>query len=252
MTFDEPTWSAGYGPPARPSGSEPIAVGAESVGSVVEQIRQRYLAKTRARETGLVLARETIRASANAIRAIHRHDFDLAKRLIADAGRSGHEASATLRDHPDILYAGFVHDAHKEYVEASLTLALIRGQAIPTPDDLAVEPAAYLNGLAEAVGELRRHLLDHLRRGEVDRGERLLEAMDEIYLALATIDFPDAMTGGLRRATDAARGIIEKTRGDLTVAIRQRDLEARLAAFEAQLGALDRLARASGAARSSD
>ena len=157
--------------------------------------------------------------------------------MIDEAGRAVGQAAAALADHPDILHAGFVHDAQKEYVEARVVLAIVRGDALPTPGELGAEGAAYLHGLAESVGELRRHLLDYLRRGEVERCERLLECMDDVYAQLVTIDFPDAMTGGLRRTTDSVRGILEKTRGDLTLAIRQRQLETRLARFEAsQLG----------------
>jgi translin len=133
------------------------------------------------------------------------------------------EAAAALAAHPDVLYAGFFHDAQKEYAEARTTLALLSGGSTPSPAELGVEAPAYLNGIAEAVGEMRRMLLDRLRRGEYDGCEDLLRAMDDIYSALVVIDFPDAMTGGLRRTTDQTRGILEKTRGDLTMAIVQRD-----------------------------
>jgi translin len=201
----------------------------------IEAIREHLVAKNRSRETALGLARETIRTAANAIRALHRHDFETAERLSGEAGRALAAASAALADHPDILHAGFVHDAAKEYAESRLALALVRGDALPDPAGIGVDQVAFLHGLAESVGELRRHLLDYLRRGEVDRCEPLLERMDEIYSQLVTIDFPDAMTGGLRRSTDSVRGILEKTRGDLTVAIRQRDLESRLGEFEQRL-----------------
>ena len=203
---------------------------------VVEQIRQHLTTKSAAREVGLARARETIRASANAIRAIHREDFATGERLVGEAGAALRAGVEALRAHPDVLHGGFVHDAAKEYAEARIFLALSRGEPAPEPEQLGVDPVSYLHGLAETVGELRRRLLDHLRRGEVERCEPLLEAMDEIYTQLVTIDFPDAMTAGLRRSTDAARGILEKTRGDLTVAIRQRDLESRLASLEARLG----------------
>ena len=202
----------------------------------IEAIRQHLVAKNKAREAALALARETIRTAANSIRALHRHDFATAEQLSGEAGRALAAASQALADHPDILHAGFIHDAAKEYAESRLTLALVRDEALPTPADLCVDRVAFLHGLAESVGELRRHLLDYLRRGDVDRCEPLLERMDEIYSQLVTIDFPDAMTGGLRRSTDSVRGILEKTRGDLTVAIRQRDLESRLAEFERRLG----------------
>lgn len=208
---------------------------AAELEAVVDAIRAALVAKSAAREQALALARETIRTSANAIRAIHRHELARADAMSAEAGAAIHRAIDALAEHPDVLHAGFVHDAAKEYAEARLVLALVRGDGLPTPDELGVEGAAYLHGLAESVGELRRHLLDYLRRGEVERCEPLLERMDDIYALLVTIDFPDALTAGLRRSTDAVRGILEKTRGDLTVALRQRELESRMAELEAKL-----------------
>src|SRR5262245_3057201 len=149
--------------------------------ATVDRIRANLSAKSRARESALALARETIRTSANAIRAIHRHEFEKAAAMAADAGRSIHEAVRVLADHPDVLYAGFVHDAAKEYAEACLVLAFVCDQPLPTPAELDVENNAYLHGLAESVGELRRHLLDYLRRGNVERCEILLERMDDVY-----------------------------------------------------------------------
>ena len=145
------------------------------------------------------------------------------------------DKNAALKGHPDIFHAGFVHDSQKEFAEASLTLALVAGRPLPTPESLGVQHPAYLNGLGEAVGELRRHLLDSLRSGDVDHCEECLTAMDEIYSVLVTVDYPDAMTGGLRRTTDNVRGILERTRGDLTLAVRQRDLERKLGEFEGKL-----------------
>jgi translin len=188
----------------------------------------RLAAKNGARELALGLSRRAIRASANAIRAIHRHEFDEAERLMGDARQAVTDAVAALNDHPDVLYAGFVGDAQKEMIEAIATLAIVRDRTMRLPGDLLVDDAAYLNGLAETVGELRRHVLDLLRRDEVDQCESLLEAMDRIYGLLMTVDYPDAITGGLRRSVDAARAILERTRGDVTLAMRQRQLEARL------------------------
>ena len=203
--------------------------------AVVEAIRAELTGRSAAREQALALARETIRTSANAIRAIHRHELAKARAMADEAGQAIHRAVELLADHPDVLHAGFVHDAAKEFVEARVVLALVQGEPPPTPDELDVRGVTYLHGLAESVGELRRHLLDYLRRDEVERCEPLLERMDEVYALLVTIDFPDALTAGLRRSTDAVRGILEKTRGDLTVALRQRGLETRMAELEAKL-----------------
>ncbi|MCH7511488.1 MAG: haloacid dehalogenase [Chloroflexi bacterium] len=207
----------------------------DGLNEIIESIRVHLDAKHRAREQALPLCRETIRLSANAIRAVHRRDFDAAEKLIAQGRGNLEQVAADLADHRDIFHAGFVHDAQKEYAEARGTLAIIAGRPLPTPEELAVELPAYLNGLGEVVGELRRHLLDALRGGDVDHCERTLASMDDIYSVLVTIDYPDAMTAGLRRTTDAVRGILERTRGDLTVAVRQRELEQRLAEFQERL-----------------
>jgi translin len=204
--------------------------------TIVEVVRANFAAKNQAREAALAACREALRHSANAIRSVHRGEFGGGEELIGRADQLLKEAVAVLRDHPDVFHAGFVHNAQKEYVEACLTLALVSGRELPTPEGLGVEYAAYLNGLGEAVGELRRHLLDSLRGGDVDHCEECLTAMDDIYSVLVTFDYPDAMTGGLRHTTDAVRGILERTRGDLTVAVRQRDLERKLGEFEGRLG----------------
>jgi translin len=208
---------------------------AKSLDAIMEDVRTNFASKNEARERALPLCREAIRLSANAIRAVHRDDFATAKDLVGKAGEQVATAKRSLQDHPDILYAGFVHDAQKEFAEASITLALIAGRELPVPGALGVELPAYLNGMGEAVGELRRHLLDTLRSGDIDRCEEWLRAMDEMYSVMVTVDYPDAMTGGLRRTTDSVRGILEKTRGDLTLSAQQRRLEQRLDDFGAKL-----------------
>ena len=202
-----------------------------------ETVREQFQARHAARERGLALHRDVIRNSANSIRAAHRGDSERARELIAGAADLLAEIETVLSPHPEIYYAGFVHDCQKEFAEANLTFALLTDQPLPSPEELKVLLPAYLNGLAEAVGEVRRHVLDLVRRDTQERCEPLLRRMDDIYSLLVTIDFPDAITGGLRRSTDVARSILEKTRGDLTVAIRQHDLEHALRALE------DRLAR---------
>ncbi len=208
---------------------------AKALDPIMERVREEFASKNAARETALPLCREAIRFSANAIRAVHRREFDLAGELAAKAGAQLDVAKRSLAGHADIYNAGFVHDAQKEYAEASITLALIAGREFPTPQQLDVELPAFLNGMGEAVGELRRHLLDVLRGGDVEQCEIWLNAMDDMYSVLVTVDYPDAMTGGLRRTTDSVRGILEKTRGDLTLSAQQRRLEQRLAQFEGKM-----------------
>jgi translin len=195
------------------------------LSEIADGIRGRFDSKMTAREAALSASRGSIRASANAIRAIHRGDLDEAHRLMDESRAALEEGrAASQASHPDIYFAGFLQDAQKEYAEARLTEAVVTGTEAPTPEELSVESAPYLNGMSEAIGEGRRAILDLLRRGEVQAGERILAAMDDIYYLLVTIDYPDAITGNLRRSTDVARGILEKTRGDLTMSLVQRDL----------------------------
>lgn len=196
--------------------------------SIGEKVCSRFAVQDGAREEGLKLSRDSIRYSANAIRAVHRGEYDKARELIASSRECVEGMSRALAAHPELLHGGFVHNAQKEYAEACITLALVSGETLPEPDELAISSPAYLNGLGEAAGELRRHLLDTLRDGHIDRCEVILEAMDDIYSLLVTIDYHDALTGGLRRTTDMVRGVLERTRGDLTVSLRQRELERKL------------------------
>ncbi len=204
----------------------------ESLSRVAEKALSELSTKHEARERGLRISREVIRLSANAIRAVHRKEFDGARELVDHAAERLQEASGCLKEWPEIYFAGFLSDARKEFCEANITLALISGASIPEPQELGVEMAPYLNGLGEVIGELRRFILDSLRRDDTQRVQELMQVMDDIYGLLVTVDFPEAVTGGLRRTTDAMRGVLERTRGDLTMALMQRDLEHRLAAWE--------------------
>jgi len=177
-----------------------------------------------AREIGLAACRRVIRSSGRAIRSVHRLDVDEARDVISSAESSLREAQRALVAHPAVAYAGFLTDAEKEFVEASLTLALVQGAPLPSAADLDVMPSSWLKGLAEAASELRRHLLDRLRAGDLQRGEELLEVMDDAYDALVLVDFPDAITGGLRRTLDALRAVLERTRGDVTTTVLQTEL----------------------------
>jgi translin len=192
---------------------------------ISERIRRRFDDRMQARERALPASRAAIRACANAIRALHRGETDAAHRLMDEARAALDAGADAVREHPEIEFAGYLQDAQKEYAEARVTEAIVSGTGdLPTPEELGVEDAPYLNGIAEAVGEARRHALDLLRQGSVDEAEAILTAMDDLYGVLVTIDYPDAITGNLRRTTDIARSLIEKTRGDLSVARVSKDL----------------------------
>lgn len=186
------------------------------LGPLGDQLRKEFDDKTDARERGLAGSRAAIRSCGNAIRALHRYEFDLATELLREAQTALDGARSALQPHPELLHAGFVHDAEKELAEALITRALITDSAIPSIESVGVSTAAFVKGMAEAVGEVRRHLLDLLRKGDLKRCEELLASMDEIYYLLTTMDYPDGITLGLRRLTDVARSIIERTRGDFT------------------------------------
>jgi translin len=203
-----------------------------NLDSIANQARQDLSARDAAREKMLPLCREVIRCSGNAIRAIHRQDYELAGELLNSARDNLARAGKAVEAFNELASTGAVRDAQKELAEANITLALVTGQPLPSPAALGVDTAAYLNGLGEAVGEIRRYLLDALRQGDLSRGEELLSAMDDIYSVLVTMDFPDAITGGLRRTTDMVRGVLERTRSDLTLAVQQKALETKLAAFK--------------------
>ena len=195
-----------------------------------DEIDARLAALNAAREQALDDARHIVRLSANSIRAVHRREFETARSLADRAAALVAGLRAALAAHPPIYWSGYVQDAQKEYAEARLTYAVIAAEPLPGPGDLGVEDAAYLNGMGETVGELRRHVLDIIREGDLARGERILTVMDDIYSLLTTVDYPDAITGGLRRTADNVRGILERTRGDLTISLRQATLEAALRA----------------------
>jgi translin len=192
--------------------------------------------KNAVRDATLARSRTLIRHCANSIRAVHRGEFADAEDLLQAARDVAAEMVRDLAAYPDIYFAGYTQDALKELAEAHITYAIIANKPVPTPRELAVEPAAYLNGIGEAAGELRRFVLDCIRRGQVAEGERALEAMDVIYSHLATVDYPDAITGGLRRTTDMVRGVLERTRGDFTTAVRQDQLQEALRDLERKLG----------------
>lgn len=200
----------------------------DDLRSVSDPVRCRLVARHDAREISLASSREAIRAAANAIRAIHRSDLDAADGLIDTARTSLTAAIEAAQPHPEVLHAGFVPDAAKEVAEAVLTRAAVLGEPLPGPEAVGVDDVSWLHGLAETVGELRRASLDHVRHGRLDAAESLLEVMQEILTVLVTIDVPDGISRGLRRATDAARAITERTRGDLTAAAGQRQLRAAL------------------------
>jgi translin len=210
----------------------------QNLDDISEQIRQSFDARTAARDQALAQARTLTRYCANAIRAVHRDESELAESNLGEAKHLADGLRSGLADYPDLFFAGYTQDALKEYAEANIVNALVNNGRLPSPEDLGLEHNTYLQGLAEAAGELRRRCMDILRHGHSEEAERLLSHMDDIYAVLVTMDYPDAITGGLRRLTDIVRGVTERTRGDMMISQRQEKLEERLHRLEEKLEGL--------------
>jgi translin len=211
----------------------------DHLDAVADRIRAAWTGRNAVRDDTLDRSRELIRLCATIIRASHRTDWEQAQQLLAEARQVAAKMCDEAAPYPDLYFAGYTQDALKELAEAYITVALAQDRPLPTPEEIEIEPPAYLNGLAEAASEMRRRCLDLIRHGDNAQAERLLAAMDEIYAVLMTFDFPDAITGGLRRRVDALRGVLERTRGDLTMSMRQDALRQALREFERRVAGCD-------------
>lgn len=207
----------------------------DKLEGIAERIRQSFETRTAARDKALAQARALTRACALSIRAVHRNETSVMQEHLDDAHKLAVSLRVDLAGYPDLYFTGYTQDALKEFAEASITCALIRHQSLPTPDELDLPAATYLNGLAESIGEMRRRCLDMLRQGNSAEAEHMLSHMEDIFSILVTMDYPDAITNGLRRQTDVARAIIERTRGDLTFSLRGEQLERSISRLSGQL-----------------
>ncbi len=198
---------------------------------ISEEIRQEFISQDTAREFTIAKSREIIRYASKTVRAVHRHEFDEARQEIENGRKLLAECIAHLESCNEIQNTHYLWDAQKEFAESNLVLCMVTGSELPGPKDLGVDNSAYLNGLAEAANEMRRYILDGYRAGDYSRGEELLGVMDSVYGVLVTMDFPDGITGGLRRTTDILRSVMEKTRSDITLTIQQKRLEEKLSEY---------------------
>lgn len=206
-----------------------------NIDKIFQTINERLNEKNSIREEALRVSRRVIQQASKVIRAIHRHDWEQATALLENATMLVESMNQKTLTVPDLYWRGYVQDAQKEFSEANLTLALVRHAELPTPTELGVEDAAYLNGLAEATSELRRYILDLVRHSNLTEADQLLDTMEEVYSRLITIDYPHAITNNLRRTTDVLRAVLERTRGDVTVAMKQQELQQALRSLEARL-----------------
>ena len=202
---------------------------------LTDRAHQDFEARHQVRENALKQTRKLTRFAANAIRAIHRGERDTAEENMREAETIVAGLLDSLKDFPEFYFSGYTQDSLKEYIEARLTINLLEDKPLPMPEEMGMEYSTYLRGMTETIGEMRRRCLDILRQGYSDEAERLLDVMDEIYAMLVTIDYPDAITYGLRRQTDLVRGIIERTRADLTMSLREQHMQQALKDFEKRI-----------------
>ncbi len=204
------------------------------IKNIIEHIREELEEKDKAREQGITLSREVVRNCRVAMQHVHKMELERAYSMIQTARENVEKMRSVLEDQPDLYYTGFVEHAQQEFTECSVIYALVSGKGIPQPEELKVEPVAYLNGLGDVGGEIKRHILDLIRNGMLDDGERYLNIMEELHTGLMLFDYPDAMTHGLRAKTDRLRLLLEIARGELTAAVRQQKLEMAMQALENQ------------------
>jgi len=200
----------------------------EKMDKIGSRIKKSLNNKDKSREKGLPLTRKVIRFSSEIIKMAHRGQLQESRTLLEEAGKILREAQKSLEKYPDIYYGGFLQSAEKEYAEATITLALIKKQSLPSPEVLKIGGTSYLRGMGEAIGEMRRYILDSIRKDKLSDCERLLGLMDEMYYFLFSFDYPEPLVRGLRRTVDSARGLIERTRADVTNAVCQKRLEEKL------------------------
>ena len=207
----------------------------ENLENIAQEISLRLDEHTKVRDNALSTSRSLTRHCAHTIRAVHRQDWQAADKELNAAQTLVDQIHSELTDFPDLYFAGYTQDAIKEFAEASIFYSLMKTDTLPSHTDLRIEPNTYLKGFAEVIGELRRRVLDELLHGYSDDVDKMLNYMDDIYSILVSMDYPDAVTHGLRRLTDVSRSIIERTRGDVTMSYRQEQLEKRLKEVEEAL-----------------
>ncbi|PKK85372.1 MAG: RNA-binding protein [Thermoplasmata archaeon HGW-Thermoplasmata-1] len=202
----------------------------DNLDAIATGIAKHLDEKDALREQALTITREMVRDSGEAIRNIHKGLCDEAAGRLENLIRSARHVTELLKDHGDLYHAGFTETAFQELVEMACVLAILKGEPLPEPQELCVTPTSYLLGLGDVIGELRRQALDALRKGDLEQADEDLQKMEAIYDCLIKFDYPSAMVP-IRRKQDIARGLIEKTRGEVAVAAGNKKLEEKLDAL---------------------
>jgi translin len=197
----------------------------KNLEEIAERIESRLEEKDQVREVAIKSARAINRLSGSIVHLIHKGED--VRPMMNEALDETHRLRSLLEDYPEIWESGLVEGALQELAEAAILLALVHDDELPDPDDMGITGNAYLLGMADAIGELRRFALEKLREGEVDEAKIYLEIMEEIFLVIMRFDFPDALIP-IRRKQDVARSLLEKTRGDVAVAVNSARLQMRM------------------------
>jgi translin len=200
--------------------------------NILTKIREELQEKEKMREEAQKNMRQATSLSKQAILQIHQKKPKQAQTLLAQAKQIITKLWQTSQKHPNIIYTGMFSAAQQEYAEANIFLKLTQENKFPTPTQINVTPTDYTLGLADVIGEYRRHVLDQLRTGSARKAENSLRTMDQIYIQLMALDESYMLVNGLRRKCDVARKIIEITRGDITQEIRRNQLEQQLKRLE--------------------
>ena len=188
--------------------------------------------KNQVREVALRKAREIIKKSSGIIQTIHK--CKESERDIITLKKNGIELKNMVQSHLDLYYSGFVENAYMEMCEAVILYSIIKNQPLPTIEELEVTSSSYLLGIGDVIGELRRIVLDSLRKGEIEKASNYLDIMEDLYLILMRFNYPNAIVN-IRRKQDIARGLLEKTRGEVAFAFRGKSLEEKIAKLEEKI-----------------
>jgi len=203
--------------------------------SDIDRIQAELLSYDKAREKLQELTRNATRLCGWAIIQVHRGNIAQATKTLNDAKESLDELQGLLSAHSELPQLGQALVAFQEYAEARLVFQMKKNGKLASLREVGTSSTAYLLGMLDFVGEMRRMTLDELRCGNADKAQKLLSTMEKVYEDLMSLDRTSILPN-FRRKLDAARRILETTRGDVAIDLRRISLEKALRSVERKLG----------------